>query len=94
MNKRVEEINNKIDILEIERALLLFFEKAKSRLLQKQREGFYGWDDRETGVSIIARMEEKINILKEERTKGENIKKQCVDIANFAMMLHYQDESP
>lgn len=64
------------------------FSKAMlSRLRQKQRGGFSGWDDEDfNSLNIPRRMHDKsLNVLR----SGEKCNPQdLLDIANFAMFLH------
>lgn len=68
-----------------------FAEEMKKRLLQKQKEGFTGWDDKNVCLEGIAarlfyKSSETYTILNFSQKKNLR-KKILVDIANFAMMI-------
>ena len=69
-----------------------FAEAMKVRLIQKQKQGFGGWDD--SGIyahsiptRLFAKAAQMYAILNYPSLKKELKKKTLVDIANFAMML-------
>ena len=68
------------------RAVDRFSDLMKDRLLEKLEAGFTGWDDTQYRDSISWNMFDKaVAVLKERDSyvSGRN----CVDIANFAMMI-------
>lgn len=69
-----------------------FAEAMKERLLQKQKQGFYGWDEGDIyAYSIPTRLfgkaAEVYAMLNYSRVTKELRKKMLIDIANFAMMI-------
>lgn len=70
-----------------------FTEKMRARLRDKAKAGFTGWDDPDwDSCDLYRRMQSKVT---EVLVRGNNCDpKHLVDIANFAMFLHFKlDES-
>ena len=77
--------------LTLKEAVNNFTKEMEKRLLKKQEQGWKGWDDSSIALDLSKRLLTKANIIKyavEDKNKLIEFKKQCVDIANFAMMLH------
>lgn len=64
-------------------AVNIFSLAMKAKLRRKAREGFRGWSDTEFKEMIEQKLKEHV----ERQLNGEG---QEVDIANLAMMLHFQ----
>jgi hypothetical protein len=68
-----------------------FAAAMKEKLLQKHREGFYGWNEMENFVPII----ESILSHAEKMNKPGSLAREEVDIANLAMMIwHLRGKLP
>ena len=66
-----------------------FLAELQARLIQKEAEGFYGWKTWPKH-RLIRRLQTKAKKLS--TTSGAERRKHLVDIANLAMMIHYQEE--
>ena len=68
-----------------------FLGQMQARLIQKMAaEGFEGWE-MWPKHHLIRRLQTKAK--KVSMTTGSERRKHLVDIANFAMMIHYQEEA-
>jgi hypothetical protein len=88
----VEELQNYIDSGEMQDLLSIldahqkFADECKKRLIEKWKQGYQGWDVQQ----LEQRLLEKAQILVDPSITANEQIKTCVDIANFAMMIHHQ----
>ena len=68
----------------IHSAVMRFRRAMEEKLLEKMWQGYYGWDDPASNDVIRRKLADHAARL----CAGDD--KQAVDVANLAMMLHYQ----
>ena len=83
------EFNEK---LKLSKAVSDFADEMRDRLHEKVDEGFKGWQRPDKIHSYVSRLKEKAGLIKLNRWNDEEtckrIRKECVDIANLALMIH------
>lgn len=77
----------KIKSRRLEKEVDEFVVDMKSRLAEKERVGYKGWDD--LGVCLTSTLIDDINLDAEELTQNPT-RKLCADIANRCMMVSYR----
>jgi hypothetical protein len=72
--------------LKIKQTIKKFADEMKKKMLEKFKEGYHGWDDRERfpDLLILGKLHEHVERLVHYRLSEE------IDIANFCMMLWYR----
>jgi len=79
----------KEEIKELNRVVDEFAVAMKEKLAEKARDGWCGWDDLEDGTELT-RIKEKLGERVVWLLIGDD--KQAVNVANFAMMIWYNDK--
>lgn len=69
-----------------------FVRAMKTRLAQKEREGYKGWDGKYPDRYLLAGMKANVLMLSDADTPAALIPKLCTDIANWCMMVRYRHQ--
>lgn len=76
---------------ELEKAVDEFAKQMKLRLAEKESQGFEGWDKDKFPADNTNLIKRSIKKWSELGSLPKDLKTQCVDTANFMMMIHYRN---